>query len=224
MEINKTELENETLPIRQQAEMMPVTTDAENITAANFLMTIKGMIKKVKDKFAPAKESAWKAHKEITALETLILKPLESAEAGLKQKMITFEREAEKERMRLQALQEAEARRIEAESRKAAEQAAKLAEKGKEEKAEVKQQVAETLQVKADEIRMNIVEKPMTRNAGISYKDNWTAVVKDLSLVPREYLIPNMTALNALAKATKNTVTIPGVEFKNERTISSKSY
>ena len=222
--INEIELKNEIVPIKEKAEGLIIATDDDNISAANFLMTIKEMIKKVKEKFAPAKDNAWKAHKAITALESEILMPLEKAELNLKGKMVAFEREAEKERRRLQDIQDAKARQVEAEAQKAAEQAAKLADKGKDEKAEVKTQVAETLQVKADEIRQTVIVSPMTRNAGISYKDNWTAIVKDIALVPREYLVPNMTALNGLAKATKGTVSIPGVEFVNNRTVSSRSY
>jgi aminopeptidase N len=222
--INKTELENETLPIRKQAEVMEVKTDSDNIAAANFLMTIKGMIKKVKEKFAPAKESAWKAHKEITGLETEILRPLEQAENGLKQKMIAFEREAEKERQRLQAIQEAEARQIEAEAQKAAEQAAKLAEKGKDGKAEVKQQVAETLQVKADEIRQVVIEKPMTRNAGISYVTTWKYEIVNPETVPANYMMIDEKKIGQVVKATRGTLAIPGVRIYSEKQIASKSY
>ena len=222
--INEVELKNEIVPIKEKAEGLIIATDDDNISAANFLMTIKGMIKKVKEKFAPAKDNAWKAHKAITALESEILMPLKKAELNLKGKMVAFERQAEIERQRLQAVQEADARRIEVEAIKAQEAASKLLDKGKDEKAEVKMQVAETLQVKADEIRQTVIASPMTRNAGISYKDNWTAIVKDIALVPREYLVPNMTALNGLAKATKGNLQISGVEFVNNRTVASSSY
>ena len=42
----------------------------------------------------------------------------------------------------------------------------------------------------------------------------WKAVVTDPDKVPRDYLIVNQSALDALAKATKGSITIPGVRFE----------
>jgi len=224
MEINKSQLESEILPIRQQAEMMQILTDADNISAANFLMTVKGMIKKVKDTFSPAKETAWKAHKEIVALEAQILKPLESAEAGLKQKMITFERQVEIERQRLQAIQEAEARRIEAEARKLEEQARKAEEKGREAQALAKADAAIAVQVKADEVRQVVIEKPMTKNTGISYMTVWKFEITSPADVPLGYRMIDEKKIASVVKATKGTLQIAGVRIYSEKIISSKSF
>lgn len=49
--------------------------------------------------------------------------------------------------------------------------------------------------------------------SGISARTNWKHRITDASLIPREYLIPNDQMLGAMARSTKNSVQIPGVEF-----------
>jgi hypothetical protein len=58
--------------------------------------------------------------------------------------------------------------------------------------------------------------------------DNWKATIKDASLVPREYCIPDEKALNKLAKIKAEeikagTFRIPGVAFVNESFIGSRA-
>lgn len=45
----------------------------------------------------------------------------------------------------------------------------------------------------------------------------WQAVVEDLSLVPREYLVPNQTMLDGIARSTKGAIQIPGVKFVSRK-------
>jgi hypothetical protein len=221
-EINRTELESEIVPIREFVNSLTVIeTDDQNIKVAEKLKQTNTLIKAISDKFEKPVNDAHKLHKSLCAFRDEYLNPLKAFKDKINKLMIAFEVKAKAEQERLQAEKEAEARRIEAEALKLQEQALKLQENGKDEKAEAKILAAEAVQVKADEVRQQVIEKPMTKVAGISYKDNWQAVIKDVSLVPREYMVPNMTALNGLAKATKNTIAVPGVEFVNNRTVAS---
>lgn len=52
--------------------------------------------------------------------------------------------------------------------------------------------------------------------AGISYRTDWKFRVVDAALVPEEFKIVNEKALTALAKSTKGTKKVPGVEFYSE--------
>ena len=48
---------------------------------------------------------------------------------------------------------------------------------------------------------------------GISATSKWVANVVDISKVPRKYMIPDTKTLDGIAKASKNLIKIPGVEF-----------
>lgn len=67
--------------------------------------------------------------------------------------------------------------------------------------------------------------------AGVSYRDNWKAEVTDLMALvqavaggkaPIDYLLPNATVLNALAKGKKETMAIPGVKAWNDRVVNQR--
>lgn len=64
------------------------------------------------------------------------------------------------------------------------------------------------------------VSQPME---GAHMRSNWKAEVTDASLVPREYLCPDMRLLSRTAKRTKGTLEIPGVRIYNDQTLVVKS-
>ncbi len=47
--------------------------------------------------------------------------------------------------------------------------------------------------------------------AGVSFVERWSAEVVDAAAIPREYLIPDMVKIKAMALALKNETRIPGV-------------
>jgi hypothetical protein len=76
------------------------------------------------------------------------------------------------------------------------------------------------------------VAKTMPKVAGVSYSDRWEAHpainVRQLAAavaagtVPPTFLVPDMTAINAFARATKGTQAVPGVKFWNNRRVSAR--
>ena len=94
----------------------------------------------------------------------------------------------------------------------------KWEEKGKTEKAEELLEKAEEV-VPETPVVIAMTEKPK----GVSYSQKWMAEVIDIDKVPREYLIPNMQALNGIAQSTKGTIQIPGVKFLSEKILSSRA-
>jgi septal ring factor EnvC (AmiA/AmiB activator) len=91
----------------------------------------------------------------------------------------------------------------------------RIAEEAKRE-AEAKEK--EAARVKS-ELPKITVASTVTKQAGESVRITWKARVINASLVPRTYLMVNETALDKQAKATQNTVQIPGVEFYEEKTM-----
>ena len=57
---------------------------------------------------------------------------------------------------------------------------------------------------------------------GISTADSWDAVIVDEAKIPRKYMLPDIKTLKAIAKASKDTIKIPGVDFVNNRSMSAR--
>lgn len=58
--------------------------------------------------------------------------------------------------------------------------------------------------------------------AGSSLRTNWYAEVVDFKVLEDAYKLPDQKKLDALARASKGALTLPGVVFKSEQTISSR--
>lgn len=165
----------------------------------------------------------------------------------------TEERKRIEEQRRLQAIadeaarkerekQEAEARRqrqIEQEAREKAEAMRKAAEAANAEEkarllreAETADRKAAAANVKAETREENAasVIAPVVQVATVQVKAKgestraiWKARVVDVALVPREYMIVNEKALDGIAKATKGSISIAGIEFYSENSLSVKA-
>ena len=143
------------------------------------------------------------------------------------------ERERAEAAARLQREKEAAAQREADEARRKAAEASNAKERErlqKEAEARQKEATAAAAKAQAKEEKAATVSAPVIQVAsttpevkGLSYREIWRARVVDAAKVPREYLVPNMDALNGIAKATKGTITIPGVEMYSERSASSTS-
>ncbi|MBU0579483.1 hypothetical protein KJ628_05975, partial [Patescibacteria group bacterium] len=85
------------------------------------------------------------------------------------------------------------------------------------EKADQRALEAETVEVSI----VPVIAQPQAPK-GASYREQWSAEVVDISLVPREYMIPNQSALDKIAMATKGTIAILGVRFLSKTVMSSR--
>ena len=76
-----------------------------------------------------------------------------------------------------------------------------------------------------EEIPEVLVEAPKLHGAasGNGYRDNWTAMVVDVRQVPREFMLPDQKALDALAKSSKGKGRVAGVKFVNNPTFVGRS-
>lgn len=135
---------------------------------------------------------------------------------------------AEAEARRQREIEEAARRKAE-EARRAAE-AASAAERDKLLKeAEAAERKAAAASAKAEEktetaaavIAPVVTVAPVAvKQAGESTRDIWHFRIIDAAIVPNEYKIINEKALDGIAKATKGSIKIPGVEFYAEKTLA----
>ncbi len=156
--------------------------------------------------------------------------PLIEAERVLKANLLAFE--AQQERLRLE-----EEQRLQEEARKHAE-AVTLAAAAALETEAISTGNAEMLAEAVDILEQPIdapvvsVAKAVPKVQGVTYSDRWeahpTINVRALAAavaagaVPMTFLVPDMTAINAFARATKGTHPVPGIKFWNNRRVSAR--
>lgn len=154
-----------------------------------------------------------------TEIMNLYREPLDRltrAEAIIKKAVLEFDKEERRKAEALQAKLRAEAEEKARKERERLEaQALKAIDKGKEEKAEQLLEQAESVQAFAPVIQM-----PTHKAQGTSVRKVWSYRITDVSLIPREYMLPNEKLLGALAKSSHDAVKIPGVEFYAEESLA----
>ena len=213
-------LEKETKDITAQATDIAISNQAQYEGANTFLRAVKELQKRIKGAFDPIVESAYRTWKEAGNKRKEFLDPALKAEGVVKGKMIIYADEQEQIRREKQRKIDARAR-IDAENKRKelAARSEKWAAKGNDAKAEELQEQAEDVQVETQ-----VVAPTIEKAEGVSFKENWTAIVVDETKVPREYMQVNTMALNRIAKATKGSIKIPGVEWKMEKILASSGY
>ena len=195
----RTELETQNKTVLERVKAMEIKTEQTNTEATGLLKILKDARLKVETTFKPAETSAKKAYDEVRALRDLFLVPLKDGETTIRQKIGEFVR--------------------------------------------VENERRATLQKKADEkfekaaARAEATGKPMTAAPvvvahvsapeGVSYTERWSANVVDMVALcravadgkaPAEYVLPNLPALNAIARTSKDKLAIPGVVAEKQVT------
>lgn len=184
--------------------------------AVDFARIIKTQQKMVKEAFDPIVEKAHQTHKEATTQRSKYLNPLLDAESKVKKLINDYrdalERERLKEQQRIKLEQE---RLLEEERKRIMAQAEQALASGDENK-------AEDLAVKAVSLELGgILVAPTTvKQEGMSRRTVWKARVIDIDLIPRKFMVPDLSLLNAFAKENWNRIPVEGVEFYEEGIVS----
>ena len=213
-------IEKNTKYLTEEAKAIVISTQDHYEKANEFLRAVKGLQKEIHATFDPIVSAAHKTHQEATSKRKEHLDPAISAERVVKGKMIAYDD-------KMEAIRRAEQRRIDAKAREEEERKRKQLEKRAEEwAAKGKEAKAEELQEQAEEVEVvaPVVAPKVEKIKGVSFKENWSAIVVDETKVPREYLQVNTMALNRIAKATRGSIKIAGVEWKMEKILASRGY
>jgi hypothetical protein len=146
----------------------------------------------------------------VTALIASIIDPLKEAKDIVSRKATAWKR-AEDERLRQAELQRQadEKKRIEDERLRQAEALAASGDMA----------IAEKL---LEEEIIVVPQAPVVvaAVAGAQIRENWTFEITDESLLPREYLVPDMTKIRGVVKAMKGQTKIPGVRAFDQGTVA----
>lgn len=203
-----------------EARGMVIESKQDYEQAGKFLVEIKTRAKQIKDYWAPTKAAAKAAHQSVVDREKEMLVPLTEAEKIIKASMVKYQTALE--RARREAEEEARRRQQEEADRLLA-QAIQSQENGDDHGAAVGMAMAEMV----EEMRPpEIIET--AKAVGTSVSKSWKARVVDETAVPAyanglEIRKINLAALNSIARMTKGTAKIPGVEFFEEMNISARS-
>lgn len=232
IEVSEAESQALSTDVQAQLSQLPTVIDSPETyrKAKESLPILKRAEDKVVGFFRDIKEAANRAHKVITTKENEQLAPIKRARTALSTLIYDYERE--QDRIRREAERQAadeERRRREDEALKAAEAIAPSS-----------PEVAEQILQQEIAAPAPIVALPSTRVevSGVSIRENWTFVYvgaspgqrwKDLtddqrkrvlSMMPREFLLPDESAIGRVVKAMKSGTKIPGVNAFDAGTVA----
>lgn len=212
------ELEKQAVAVDEKARGMAVRNQAQYSEANGFVVNIKNLQKQVKDTFGPIIKKAHEAHREAKDQETKHLEPLLKAEELIKGKMMTYLREQEAIRLEAERKLQADADRKRQEAIAKAEAARA---EGKEAKADKYEEKAANIiapQLASTVDKGNAVIKKLYR----AEVYNLMALVKAVAggQAPLVLVEANLPALNAQARALKESLAYPGVKVVVEDNMS----
>lgn len=223
----EVEVKQQTTDIATRAHSLAVTTPAAHMAGQELIVAIASMKKQVTEFFKPMKDAAHKAHKAVCDRETEVLSPLADAQKQLSTKLVAFERQveadrrAEQERLRLEQQKRAEEEAKAEAERLAIEDAIALEDAGDVAGAEAV--LANPVPVAPRYVPPPVVASVVQRVSGVVAKEVWKARIVDASLIPREWMIPDESALNKHASTRKHLAVVPGVEFYPETAVHGRT-
>lgn len=204
--------------------------------AGSELKGIKGKQKELDEKRKAITKPLDEAKKSVMSLFEEPLRILNEAEAVLKKSMIAYSNEQENlrriEQAKLDEAARIEAARLAAEGAQREAQAKAAAESGNAEEAERISSEAAALQATSLMTTAPVAAKTLAKVGGISTRTTWKAEVTDLLELVKyvaanphmiDLLQPNMTAINQIAKATKDNTKIDGVRVYSEQGLASRA-
>lgn len=236
--IDKHGLETESASWAARAKDLKITDRDSYQNASHLLISVKHFRTKIAAWFAPHVEAAMETKRRAEAARKALVdeqgrmeSPLVEAETLLKRSLLKWDEEQERVRQEQERqLQEEARKRAEALTLEAA--AAMESEAVATGNAEMLQEAQDILE-QPIETPLVTVSKGMPRVQGITYRDNWKAHdridIKALAAAVADgrasinFLVPNMTALNQFARATKGTQDVPGVRIYNDRQVAARS-
>jgi hypothetical protein len=214
------ELEQKTEALVAQAKALKITDQATYNLAAARLLGVADLRREIVDHHAPMKKSTYAAWQQVVATEKKLLDPVADAERLYKASISIYEAEQRRKEEETRAKAEAAARR-QAEEQRERELAQAEAEGADAE--EITAMIAAPLVVAPAR-----VEPGFQPARGVSVAANWKGEVTSLPTLIKavaenkasiSLIMPNETAINQLARATRGTLVIPGIRFYSESVV-----
>lgn len=219
-----TELEAKVGRYAAEAQALVITDQQTFDLAAERLVALRALEKEIVEHHAEMRERTLRAWQAVIAAEKKLAGPVLEAISIYRERIVVYE---------------AAQRRIEAEARRQAEiEALRKAEVERERELEAAEaqgaDAREIASIAAAPLPMVVPEAPpatFRQAPGVSTASNWKGEVTSMfaliqaaaaGQVSMAVLMPNQTAINQLAKASRGTLTVPGIRFYDDRTVRTR--
>lgn len=235
------EISKQALVVLEDARGLAIKSQEGYDGAGSLLQNIKSRVKSIDSIRKSIVKPLDEARAKVQDLFRPILEHYEEAEKIVKKGMLIYadeqerirkaeedklQKEAEKKRQEAEAKAE-EARKQAEEAQRKAEEARKAGDEEAARKAEAeaaKQEAkAEKQEEKASQVVAPTLAPRVEQAKGVHFTEKWSAEVVDFEKLPNEYKLPDMPKLNKVAQAMKGALNVPGVVFKKEKIVSSRS-
>jgi hypothetical protein len=206
--------EQDMAPVLARAREYTVTDSLSYEAADSIIAEIRAKVKDRELEIGPAKEAATKSWQAMNGLwKKFITDPLEACKTLDRKRYAWKKAEDDRRAREAETLRRAEEKRLDDE---------KLALAVRMEEAGMKEQAQKVMEAPAAPVNVPEVVK-VEKPEGQTYVENWQARVVDESLIPREYMEPDLTALGKLAKMMKGKAAVPGVVFEDVGSVRRRS-
>lgn len=209
----------EALTWPERAKAATITDEHSYHAAAELLLGIKDLRKKIAETFDPHCRRAFEAHRALTKEKADAEAPLTQAETIIKNAIRLFDAEQDRIRREQQRIAD-EAARVAAET-EALERAAALEAEGKAYGDDA--MVAEAHAI--IETPVTAVAAPVVKMtpkvAGITMRKTWTFRIVNPNLVPRQYLVIDESKVRGVVRSLGQAANIPGVEVYEETSVAA---
>lgn len=210
---DEQQLNREVTDIEFQAESLVILNDDDYTDAGEFGKLLKQKAAEVTSFFKPMKDNAYQTHKAICDREKAMLTPLKNAEKAVKKAMGDYFEEQDRKR---QEAEKSARRAAEAERERKLQEAAELESAGDKDGAE--SAMSEAL-VMDDAARYTVAAPAKPKVSGVSASKDWEITGIDPKTVPMsmagvELRPVDTAAVMRLIRASKGTIEIPGVTYK----------
>lgn len=182
--------------------------------AAERLVDIKGVRKRVDEFFDPTIKSAFTAHRNAVAMKRQVTDRIDSVERDLKARMLLFQNE----QRRIAAEKEAAARET---LKKQAEESQLSAALDAEAEGDLAE--AEAIMNEPVSAPVVIIQPDIPQTEGISVRKVWKFRIVNPAIIPLAFLTADEKKLGAYARAMKEEALVPGVEFYAEESVAVRS-
>ncbi len=211
--MDEEQLNREITDIEFQAEALTIESDDDYAFAGEFGKLLKQKAAQVTTFFKPMKDSAYQAHKAICDREKTMLTPLRNAEKTVKRTMGDYLMEQERKR---KAEEEAARKAAAAERERKLSEATELESAGDVAGAETA--MAEAM-VMDDAAAYSVSASANPKVSGVSTSKDWEITEINPNMVPValagvEIRPVDQAAVMRLIRASKGTIEIPGISYK----------
>ena len=209
------------LAIPDKIRALVVTDQASLNVALAYRMDIKAFRMRVNEEFDKGIHQAYEHHRHLTAQKRKYTDRLDEADKINNPKIATYLDEQDRIRYEAQRAAQLAKEKIEREAQEAADKAQALIEKGRVKEAD---KVVERAAERIEQIQVAAPVVPeKTYAAGTTLREDWTFEITNVELIPRKFLVPDLTMIRRYGQNMKHQAIVPGVRFYTVKSVMSRS-